>query len=115
MPAFLADHNFNEHILEGLARRGHQLDVIRARTIGLTTASDDEMLKVAAELDRVILTHDKATLVPRAFGRVADGLRMPGVVVVRATLPIGQSIEGIELRLECLSDSEWSDEVQWVP
>lgn len=75
MIRFLADENFNGRILRGLLRRIPELDAIRAQDVDdLYGAPDPALLAWAAKRQRVILTHDIATLAHYAYERVAAGL-----------------------------------------
>ena len=73
------------------------------------------MLAWAAEQNRILLTHDITTITCYAYERVAAGLRMPGVLVVPTTMPIGPSIEDLLLFTECSFPDEWNDQVQYLP
>ena len=55
------------------------------------------MLVWAAENDRIVLTHDRATLPNFAFGRVVAGEAMPGVFVINDRMPVGRAIEELVL------------------
>ena len=58
MLLLVADENFNNDILRGLLRRNPSLDVVRIQDVGLTQASDPDVLEWAAQENRVLLTHD---------------------------------------------------------
>ncbi len=58
MVRFLADENFNNAILRGLLRRKPDIDIVRVQDVGLSGASDPEILAWAAREDRLVLTHD---------------------------------------------------------
>jgi predicted nuclease of predicted toxin-antitoxin system len=58
----LADENVNVHILEGLASREPDIDVIHVKSVGLRGVSDPEILEWAAAQGRVLLTHDRRTV-----------------------------------------------------
>ena len=77
MPRFLADHNFKDTILDGLRRRGIELEVTLSRAIGLDRVADPALLSIAAELDLIVLTHDRKTMTRDANLRVARGDDMP--------------------------------------
>jgi hypothetical protein len=40
---------------------------------------------------------------------------MPGVVVVLDTLPTGQAIEELTMIVECSGQSEWENQVAYLP
>ena len=73
------------------------------------------MLAWAAENDRVILTHDRATLPNFAYERVVASDVMPGVFVVNDRLPVGRAIEELVLVATCSEASEWVGRVFYLP
>ncbi len=89
----LTDENFNGSILRGLTRRFPNLDVVRVQDVGLIHADDPTILEWAANKNRILLTHDVATIIMYANNRIVQGLPMPGVIEVIATAPIGKVIE----------------------
>jgi hypothetical protein len=113
--ALLVDHNFDARIINGLRRRQPALDVLLVREIGLAASDDPEILARAASEGRVLLTHDIHTMPAFAYARVAAAEDMPGVFVVKKTLPIGQAIDQLLLAVYCLSSSECQDRVMFFP
>jgi hypothetical protein len=109
------DHNFNARITAGLVRLLPGLDVLRIGDAGLADAPDPDVLAWAAEAGRVLLTHDRATLVGFAYERVVRGDSMSGVIAVSARCPIGHAIGDLALLLECIRDDEWDGQVFFVP
>lgn len=79
MIRFLADENFNNDIVRGVMRRLPTADIVRAQDVGLTGADDDAVLEWASVENRIVLTHDSATLVGIAYGRITNGRPVPGV------------------------------------
>ena len=59
---FLADENFDNTIVRGLMRRKADIDLIRVQDVGLSGEDDPIVLEWAAEEDRILLTHDVATI-----------------------------------------------------
>jgi len=72
-------------------------DLVRVRDVGLRGATDEAVLVRAASEGRVVLTHDVATLIARAYERVRARQPMPGVIAVSQALPVGQVIEDLLL------------------
>ena len=58
----VSDENFNADIVRGLLLREPQLDLVSLQAVGLQGAGDPEILAWAAENDRIVLTHDRATM-----------------------------------------------------
>jgi len=109
------DHNFDARIVSGLTRRMPDLDIVHIRHVGLAVASDPLVIEWAAQDGRVLLTHDRATLVGFAYDRVARGELMSGVIAVAGQCPVGRAVEDIVLLLECTPEDEWIDRVYFVP
>ncbi len=52
-PRFFADHDLNEHIVDGLLRREPTIEIVRARAVGMDGGPEGEVLAYAAgEADR---------------------------------------------------------------
>lgn len=65
-PSFLADHDLDEDILRGVARREPCVEILRARDLGLARLPDPEILERAAGLGKILLTHDARTMIGHA-------------------------------------------------
>ena len=89
LSSLLLDENFNHRILHGLVLRLLDLDYVAAQEIELKGKEDSEVLIWAAGNDRIIVTHDVETMPKYAYEHIAAGRRMPGVIVVPQSLPIG--------------------------
>jgi predicted nuclease of predicted toxin-antitoxin system len=113
--SFLVDQNFNEHIVDGMTRRDPTLEFTHVRDIGFAEAPDPVVLERAATNGLVLLTHDRKTIPPFAYARVADGLPMPGVFLVRGDMPTGQAIAELLTAAHCLSPGECKDTVIYFP
>jgi predicted nuclease of predicted toxin-antitoxin system len=111
----IADEDFNNRIVRGLLRRFSALDLVRVQDVGLDGKHDTKVLAWAASENRLVLTHDFATMVDFAYSRVADGLKMPGVIAVPQDLPIGEAIEEIATLIECSLENEWENQIVFVP
>ncbi len=103
----LADENFNRDIVRGLLLRMPTLDVVRVKDVGLIGVDDAGVLAWASENDRIILTHDRATMPDFAYGRLREGRAMPGMFVLNDRLPVRRAMEEILLMVECSGRGEW--------
>lgn len=111
----LSDEDFNGRIVRGLLRRLPSLDLVRVQDVGLIERHDTEVLAWAAQENRLVLTHDFATMIDFAYNRVADGLEMPGVIAIPQDLAIGETIDEILLLVECSEENEWENQVVFIP
>ena len=83
MLRLLADENFNGDIVRALLLRQPELDIVRVQDVGLAGVDDPGILDWAAANDRIILTHDRATLPDYAYERLAAGERTSGTRLPR--------------------------------
>lgn len=111
----LADENFNNRVLRGLVRRLPGLNVVRVQDTDRLGARDEAVLDFAAEENRVILTHDLATMVPDAGRRLARGRTIPGLVAVNDALPVGAVIDDLELLFGASTPSELENQIYFLP
>jgi Domain of unknown function (DUF5615) len=101
--------------VKGLRRRQPSVDVVRVQEVGLRHTPDLIILEWAAQNDRVVISVDKKTLAVDAWDRVARGLPMPGVAILRIHLTIGQAILELEL-IACVGTSDdVRDQVLYLP
>jgi hypothetical protein len=93
MVRFLADADRDAGIVSGCRRREPTLDFLSANDAKLEGVPDPEALRIAAGLNRILVSHDFKTL-PRHFGQYlqANGFS-PGVLLVKQASPVGLVIE----------------------
>lgn len=115
MARFLADENFNNQIVRGILRQSSGTDIVRVQDMGLSGADDPAVLVWAAQEERIVLTHDVATMVTFAYQRIQAGLSMPGLFEVSRRVPVGLAIEEIILIAECSLEGEWEEQVRFLP
>jgi hypothetical protein len=115
MLRFLADENFDNDILRGVLRRAPHVDLVRVQDVGLAGADDPAVLAWAAHENRIVLTHDVATVTGFAYERVAAGAPMPGVFEISQLAPIGSVIADLLLIIECSDQHDWANQVVYIP
>jgi len=115
MLRLLIDQDFDHDILRGLVRHVPNLDAVTAHQVGLSAATDPDLLAWAAEAGRALVTHDRRTMPSHAADRIATGRRMPGVVVVPRRLSISQVIDDLEVIVLCSYENEWENIIRYLP
>jgi hypothetical protein len=65
--------------------------------------------------ERIVLTHDRATVPDYASDRVVAGQSMPGVFVLNDRLPLRQAIDDLLLIDACSEQGEWVGKVLYLP
>ena len=91
------------------------LDVITAHRVGLSNASDPELLAWAAEQERVVITHDRRTMPYHATSRIARAEKIAGLIIVSRQLPVSRVIDDLEIIVSCSDMVEWENVVKHLP
>lgn len=92
-----------------------EVDITRVQDVGLSGEDDPTILEWAAQAERVLLTHDVATMTRYAADRVREGKRMPNVFEIARHVPIGNAIEEVLLLACCSHAGEWEGQVRYLP
>lgn len=97
MVRFLADADLNQGIVAGCLRREPAMDFLSANQANLAGVPDPRVLALAAEQDRILVSHDFQTM-PHHFGDLLQACgSSPGVLLVPQYMPIGEAIEELLL------------------
>lgn len=114
-PRFLADHDLNEHIIDGVLRREPAVEFVRSRDVGLSDRPDSEVLAFAAANNFLVVSHDVNTMPNQAYTRLAAGDPMRGLLMVRQLQPIAPVIDSLVLIWSASEAEEWQDQVRFLP
>jgi hypothetical protein len=115
MIRFLADADLNDGIVSGCRRREPSMDFLSAREAGLEGVPDPEVLALAANQNRILVSHDFQTM-PRHFGDFLQaGASSPGVLLVPQYRPIADAIEEILLIWSASDAEEWKNRILKIP
>lgn len=110
-----ADEDFRNQILRGVRLVNPNVDILTVQDAGLAGAADGTVLEWAAAEGRVLLTHDADTMPGHAYDRIVRDLPVPGLFVLRQSLPIGEAVEQIILIAVCSLEGEWDAQVRYLP
>jgi hypothetical protein len=112
---FLADADLNKAIVIGVLRREPSLNFLTAGAAVLSGMKDPEVLSLAAEQQRVLVTHDVGTMPAhfQAFRRA--GNRSSGVFLISQSLEVGRAIDELLLVWRVSEAFEWENRLQWLP
>ena len=80
------------------------IDFRSAQAARLDRVPDPEVLALAADEGRILVSHDFQTM-PKYFRQFTQGRRSPGVLLVRQDLPVGEAIETLLLIWEASEQS----------
>jgi hypothetical protein len=112
---FLADEDLDSDIIEGLRFREPAIDILDAKKAGLRRVRDPELLELAAQQERILISHDRRTMT-RYFGdRLAAGKSSPGMFIVAQRGPIGEVIASLLLVWAASQPEDWRDRIVYLP
>lgn len=115
MLSFLSDENFNGDIIRGLFLRQPNLDLLRVQDVGLQEVDDPIILEWATINNRILLTHDRATMPDFAYERLNKGEDMAGIFVIDDRMATRQVIDELLLLADCTEQTEWKDIILYLP
>jgi len=112
--SFLADANFDLVILSAVKRREPAFDFQTGQEAGLASLVDPDVLTVASQLGRVLLTHDVRTM-PRHFASFIEEHTSSGVLLVPQSLPRRDVVEDLLLMWVAMDSEEWINRIMSLP
>jgi len=101
-------------VIRGLRRREPTLDFQDARGGHVIGLPDRDVLAIAAEMGRILVSHDRRTM-PAHFAQFSTTRHSPGLIIVDQELDIGRSIEELLLIWAATDIAEWRDKIGYVP
>ena len=93
---FQADADLDGRILRGLRRVAPEIDIRSADAAGFTGLPDPQVLQIAADAGRVLVSQDRRTM-PGHFARFTAATQSPGVILLREATPIANAIDELML------------------
>lgn len=111
---FQADADLNPEIGRGLRRREPAIDFRGAGGVIPDGTPDPEVLRIAAEADRVPVSRDVATI-PGHFRRFIKQNESPGLLWIPSRRPIGAVIEGLLMVWLNWAPEDLQNQMRWIP
>jgi hypothetical protein len=112
---FLADEDLDADITNGLLSREPAIDILDVKNAGLRESEDPVLLELAAQQDRILITHDRHTMTHHFRERLAIGNSSPGLFIVPQQSAIGAIIESLLLVWAASQAEEWHNRVEYLP
>jgi len=112
---FQADNDLKFGIVRAVRRREPAIDFASAGEAGLEGVSDPELLERAAEDDRVLVSHDRRTMLDHFRHHLVAGKPSPGLLIVSQRTPIGLVAESIVLLWAVTNPAELRDQAYHLP
>jgi hypothetical protein len=111
---FLADENLRRASVFGLRRREPSASFVQAYEAGAAGKDDPTVLRIAAEQDRILVSHDLRT-VPQHFGHFIARQASPGVILIPQKLPVSAAIEQLVMIWVVSEAEEWVNQIRFLP
>ena len=111
---YQADADLNQVIVTGVLRREPAIDFQTAFAAGLEGVKDPEVLAIAAQQERILVSHDRKTM-PLEFAKFIIGNQSSGVLIVSRKLSIEVVIEELLLIWAASSAEEWVNRIAKLP
>jgi hypothetical protein len=111
---FQADANFNQILLKATLRYEPSIDFRTANDAGLASLSDKQVLAIAANEGRVLVTHDRKTM-PTHFADFITSNISAGVIIVPQKIAINAAVEDLVLIWAATESEEWVNRIQTLP
>ena len=117
---YLLDEHLPYALFAGLKRRDPAIDVVRVQQSGLRGAEDPEVLALAAEESRIVVSKDKATLRDFAGARIQRGEGMAGLLVIRRSFlrgnaGLGTIIDELVNISQKTESRDWDNVIRFIP
>ncbi|MCG3146366.1 MAG: hypothetical protein HONDAALG_04402 [Gammaproteobacteria bacterium] len=111
---FQADESLSYALIQAALRLEPSIEFTTARQAGVLGLGDPEVLAVAANGGRLLVTRDKATF-PQHFADFIAHSESPGVIVIPPHLTIAQIAEELFLVWLVMDAEEWVNRITYLP
>ena len=112
---FQADNDLKFGIVKAVRRREPAIDFASAQEADLEGVGDPELLERAAREDRVLVSHDRRTMLEHFRAHLATGKSSPGVLIVSQGAPIGVVAEAILFVWSLCDPLELRNQAHYLP
>jgi predicted nuclease of predicted toxin-antitoxin system len=103
---FQADADLDGRILRGLRRIAPEIDIRTAVDAALTGLKDPEVLRIATDSGRILVSQDRRSM-PAHFARFSAVAQIPGVILLREAISISEAIDELVLIWNVSEAEEW--------
>jgi hypothetical protein len=112
---FQADADLRNGIVKAVRLREPSIDFASAADSQLHGVADPEVLEIAANDSRILITHDRRTMIDHFRARLAEGKSSPGVFLVTQSESTGQIVEAIVMVWAASEPQDWENQVRYLP
>jgi len=111
---FQADADLSEDIVTGVLRREGRIDFQTAHEAGLHGLGDAQVLALAAQERRIVVSHDRKTM-PTHFAEFLRANSSPGLFIISQKTDTISAIEELVLIWAASEAEEWVNRLAAIP
>lgn len=115
MIRFQADADLRYSFVKAVRLREPAIDFASATDSILAGVPDPEVLEFAAQRRRILVSHDRRTMVDHFRTRLAEGKSSPGVFLVTQSARIAEFVEAIVTVWAASESVEWENQLRYLP
>ena len=115
MIRYQADADIHQGIVVAVRRREPAIDFASAADSKLEGVSDPDVLEIAGSQGRILITHDRRTMLDHFRNRLQEGKSSPGVFLVSQFAPLGPVVEALSMVWAASDSAEWQNQVVICP
>jgi hypothetical protein len=112
---FLVDEDVNPAVVFGLRRHEPSIDILNVKSVGLRGTKDAALLELACSQGRVLISHDKQTMVRQFFERLASEGESMGLCMFPQRCPVGAMIDELLMVWAASTAEEWRSRLEFLP
>jgi hypothetical protein len=112
---FQADNDLRFAIVTAIRQREPSIDIMSAQSAGLDGIDDPEVLRRASAAGRVLVSHDRRTMVDHFRSFVTEGNSSPGLLIVSQGAPVGWIVDAIEYLWAGCEPEDLCDQIYYLP
>jgi predicted nuclease of predicted toxin-antitoxin system len=112
---FQADNDLKLQIVKAVRRREPAIDFVSAQDAGLDELGDPELLDRAAAEDRVVVSHDRRTMIAHFRAHLAAGKSSPGLLLVSQGALTGDVVEALVFVYALSNPADLRDQAHYLP
>jgi hypothetical protein len=112
---FQADADLKYSIVKAVRQREPGIDFASAVDSGLAGVGDPDLLERAAQAGRILISHDRRTMLAHFRTRLEAKKSSPGLFIVSQGAPLQPVVDSIVLTWAASEPSEWCDQVHHLP
>jgi Domain of unknown function (DUF5615) len=112
---FQADADLHRGIVLSARRREPSIDFTLATEVAIVGLADPQVLEIAAQQGRILVTHDRRTMPGHFRDRLTGGASSPGVFIVSQFEPVGSVVEVLLMVWAASDPADWHNQIRHLP